>query len=86
MRHNERCRPVAAGDPASTGRHFGEILRVLDSLQLTAAHHLATPADWEPDEDVIITPAVSREEAARRFPDRRVITPYLRLTAQPGRA
>ena len=55
--------------PASTGRHFGEILRVLDSLQLTAAHQLATPADWEPGEDVIITPAVSHEEAARRFPD-----------------
>ncbi len=70
--------------PASTGRNFGEILRVLDSLQLTAAHQLATPADWEPGKDVIITPAVSQEEAARRFPDHRVIKPYLRLTAQPG--
>jgi hypothetical protein len=56
---------------------------VLDSLQLTAAHQLATPADWEPGDDVIITPAVSQEEAARRFPDHRVIKPYLRLTAQP---
>jgi alkyl hydroperoxide reductase subunit AhpC len=46
--------------PASTGRHFGEILRVLDSLQLTAAHQLATPADWQPGTDVIITPAVSQ--------------------------
>jgi alkyl hydroperoxide reductase subunit AhpC len=69
--------------PASTGRHFGEILRVLDSLQLTAAHQLATPADWQSGQDVIITPAVSQEEAARRFPDHRVIKPYLRLTAQP---
>src|SRR6187431_3575942 len=47
--------------PASTGRNFGEILRVIDSLQLTAAHQLATPADWEPGTDVIITPAVSQE-------------------------
>lgn len=69
--------------PASTGRHFGEILRVLDSLQLTAAHQVATPADWQSGQDVIITPAVSQEEAARRFPDHRVIKPYLRLTAQP---
>jgi thioredoxin-dependent peroxiredoxin len=72
--------------PASTGRHFGEILRVLDSLQLTAAHQLATPADWQPGQDVIITPAVSHEEAARRFPDHRAIKPYLRLTAQPAPA
>jgi len=72
--------------PASTGRHFGEILRVLDSLQLTAAHQLATPADWQPGQDVIITPAVSQQEAARRFPDHRAIKPYLRLTPQPDRA
>src|SRR5215218_8705445 len=71
--------------PASTGRHFGEILRVLDSLQLTAAHQVATPADWQPGQDVIISPGVSPEDAARRFPDHRVIKPYLRLTAQPGR-
>jgi hypothetical protein len=58
---------------------------VLDSLQLTAAHQVATPADWQPGEDVIITPAVSQEEAARRFPDHRAIKPYLRLTPQPGR-
>ena len=62
-------------DTASTGRHFGEILRVLDSLQLTAAHQLATPADWQMGEDVIITPAVSNEEAARRFPHHRAIKP-----------
>src|SRR4051794_25573713 len=54
--------------PASTGRGFGEILRVLDSLQLTAAHQVATPADWRPGEDVIITPGVSDEEAARTGP------------------
>jgi alkyl hydroperoxide reductase subunit AhpC len=63
--------------PASTGRHFGEILRVLDSLQLTAAHQLATPADWQPGQDVIITPAVSHEEAARRFPDHRQIKAWV---------
>jgi thioredoxin-dependent peroxiredoxin len=71
--------------PASTGRHFGEILRVLDSLQLTAAHQVATPADWQPGQDVIITPAVTDEDAARRFPDHRAIKAYLRLTPHPGR-
>jgi len=71
--------------PASTGRDFGEILRVLDSLQLTAAHQVATPADWRSGEDVIITPAVSDEEAARRFPGHRAIKPYLRITPQPAR-
>jgi alkyl hydroperoxide reductase subunit AhpC len=72
--------------PASTGRHFGEILRVIDSLQLTAAHQLATPADWQPGQDVIITPAVSDEDAARRFPRHRVIKPYLRVTEAPASA
>jgi alkyl hydroperoxide reductase subunit AhpC len=70
--------------PASTGRDFGEILRVLDSLQLTAAHQVATPADWRSGEDVIITPAVSDEDAARRFPGHRVIKPYLRITPAPA--
>jgi len=70
--------------PASTGRDFGEILRVLDSLQLTAAHQVATPADWRPGEDVIITPAVSDEEAARRFPGHHAIKPYLRMTPAPA--
>ena len=70
--------------PATTGRHFGEILRVLDSLQLTAAHQLATPADWQPGQDVIITLAVSQEEAARRFPHHRAIEPYLRVTPHPA--
>src|SRR5262249_1596381 len=68
---------------ASTGRDFGEILRVLHSLQLTAQHQVATPADWREGEDVIITPAVSDEEAARRFPGYTTIKPYLRKTAQP---
>ena len=70
--------------PASTGRNFDEILRVIDSLQLTARRQVATPADWKQGDDVIIVPAVSDDEAARRFPDHRVIKPYLRLTAQPA--
>src|SRR3954451_15154918 len=69
--------------PASTGRDFGEILRVLDSLQLTAAHQVATPADWRSGEDVIITPAVSDAEAATRFPGYVTVKPYLRTTPQP---
>ncbi len=70
--------------PASTGRDFGEILRVLDSLQLTARFQVATPADWRPGEDVIITAAVSDEDAATRFPGYVTIKPYLRKTAQPS--
>ncbi|HEV2998127.1 MAG TPA: peroxiredoxin [Solirubrobacteraceae bacterium] len=69
--------------PASTGRDFGEILRVIDSLQLTAKHKVATPADWRQGEDVIITPAVSDEEAAERFPGYETVKPYLRKTPQP---
>ena len=69
--------------PASTGRDFGEILRVLRSLQLTAQHQVATPADWREGDDVIITMAVSDEEAARRFPGYTSVKPYLRKTAQP---
>jgi alkyl hydroperoxide reductase subunit AhpC len=69
--------------PASTGRDFGEILRVLHSLQLTATHQVATPADWRAGEDVIIVPSVSDEEAAQRFPGYTTIKPYLRTTAQP---
>lgn len=71
--------------PASTGRNFAEILRVIDSLQLTAEHKVATPADWQDGEDVIITPAVSDADAAERFPGYRTVKPYLRYTAQPGR-
>ena len=69
--------------PAATGRDFSEILRVIDSLQLTAKHKVATPADWRQGEDVIITTAVSDEEAAERFPGYETIKPYLRKTPQP---
>lgn len=69
--------------PASTGRNFFEILRVIDSLQLTAKHKVATPADWKQGEDVIITPGVSDEEADTRFPGYKRIKPYLRVTPQP---
>jgi len=72
--------------PASTGRNFAEILRVIDSLQLTANHKLATPADWENGQDCIVVPAVSDEDAAKLFPKGvRKIKPYLRYTPQPNR-
>ena len=70
--------------PAATGRDFNEILRVIDSLQLTAKHKVATPADWRQGEDVIITTAVSNDEAAERFPGYETIKPYLRKTQQPA--
>jgi alkyl hydroperoxide reductase subunit AhpC len=70
--------------PASTGRNFQEILRVIDSLQLTAQHAVATPADWKQGEHVIITPAVSDEEAHKRFPGFEAKKPYLRVTPQPA--
>ena len=69
--------------PASTGRSFDEVLRVVDSLQLTAKHKVATPSDWKQGEDVIITPAVSDEEAAERFPGYVAVKPYLRMTPAP---
>ena len=69
--------------PASTGRNFDEILRVIDSLQLTADHKLATPVNWRAGEDCIIVPAVSDEEAAERFSEVRRIKPYLRYTPAP---
>jgi len=70
--------------PQTTGRNFDEILRVLDSLQLTDAHRVATPVNWKQGEDVIIVPAVSDEEAKAKFPKGwRALTPYLRLTPQP---
>ncbi|MFF8029846.1 peroxiredoxin [Streptomyces sp. NPDC007896] len=72
--------------PASTGRNFAEILRVIDSLQLTAEYKVATPADWRDGEDVIITPAVGDAEAAERFPGYRTLKPYLRCTVAPSRA
>jgi len=69
--------------PASTGRNFDELLRVIDSLQLTEKHQVATPADWKEGEDVIIVPAVSDEDAKKRFPGFVTKKPYLRVTAQP---
>lgn len=70
--------------PASTGRNFAELLRVIDSLQLTAAHSVATPADWKQGEDVIIVPSVSNEDARKKFPGGwRELKPYLRLVPQP---
>lgn len=69
--------------PASTGRNFNELLRVIDSLQLTANSQVATPADWKAGEDVIVVPAVSTEDAQKKYSDLRIVKPYLRYTAQP---
>ncbi len=72
--------------PASTGRNFQEILRVIDSLQLTANYSVATPADWKEGEDVVIVPAIKTEDAAAKFPKGfRIVKPYLRLTPQPNK-
>ncbi len=71
--------------PASTGRNFNEVLRVVDSLQLTANHSVATPADWNHGEDVIVVPAVTTEDALKKFPKGvKVVKPYLRYTPQPN--
>ena len=71
--------------PMTTGRNFNEILRVLDSMQLTAAHKVATPVNWNNGDDVIIVPAVSDAEAKEKYPAGwKTIKPYLRLVAQPG--
>lgn len=71
--------------PASTGRNFIEVLRVVDSLQLTANYSVATPADWKAGEDVIVVPAVSTEDAIKKFPKGvKVVKPYLRYTPQPN--
>jgi len=69
--------------PMTTGRNFDEILRVLDSMQLTAKHKVATPANWKQGDDVIITGAVSNEEAEKTFPGFKTVKPYLRTTTQP---
>ena len=70
--------------PMTTGRNFDEVLRVLDSMQLTAQHKVATPVNWKPGNDVIIVPAVTDEEAKQKYPDGwKTVKPYLRLVKQP---
>lgn len=72
--------------PASTGRNFFEVLRVIDSLQLTANYSVATPANWQDGEDVIVTGAVKTEDIPARFPKgHKIIKPYLRTTPQPNK-
>ena len=72
--------------PASTGRNFQEILRVIDSLQLTANYQVATPADWKDGDDTIVVPAVSTEDAINKFPKGvNIVKPYLRYTPQPNK-
>ena len=72
--------------PASTGRNFNEILRVLDSLQLTANYQVSTPVNWNDGEEVIIAPAISDEDAKEKFPKGfRTVKSYLRFTPQPNR-
>ena len=72
--------------PASTGRNFQEILRVIDSLQLTANYSVATPADWKEGEDVVVLPAIKTEDIPAKFPKGfTIVKPYLRLTPQPNK-
>jgi alkyl hydroperoxide reductase subunit AhpC len=71
--------------PMTTGRNFDEVLRVIDSLQLTAKHRVATPANWKPGDDVILTAAVSDDEARTLYPEGwKAPTPYMRIVSQPG--
>jgi thioredoxin-dependent peroxiredoxin len=69
--------------PMSTGRNFDEIVRVIDSMQLTAKHKVATPVNWKQGDDVILTAAVSNEEAQQKFPGFKTVKPYLRTAPQP---
>ena len=72
--------------PASTGRNFQEILRVIDSLQLTANYSVSTPADWKEGEDVVIAGSITDEEIPAKFPKgHRIVKPYLRMTPQPNK-
>jgi thioredoxin-dependent peroxiredoxin len=72
--------------PASTGRNFQEILRVIDSLQLTANYSVATPADWKDGEDVVVVPAIKTEDIPAKFPKGfKAVKPYLRMTPQPNK-
>jgi len=70
--------------PMTTGRNFNEVLRVLDSLQLTARHRVATPVNWLPGDDVIIAGSVSDDEARQVFGDWKAPRPYIRIVSQPG--
>jgi thioredoxin-dependent peroxiredoxin len=72
--------------PASTGRNFDEILRLVDSVQLTAKHSVATPVNWKPGDDCIIVPALSDDQAKEKFPGGwKTLKPYLRIVPQPGK-
>jgi alkyl hydroperoxide reductase subunit AhpC len=80
----DKCIKMMLSYPMSTGRNFDEILRVIDSLQLTANHSVATPANWQHGEDVIIVPSLSDADAAEKFPGGwEAVKPYLRVVAQP---